>query len=160
MTLSHGARPSSSRTLSLNSKHYAGPNSLDGLKCVWQQRQQILERIAHPAQYDNADLPLRDVLLKLKILIAGDEDAETGGLRGVEQRAVFKPRPRLLLNGSNLVANQERPELPWELLIGQNAHAPLPLHARLPKRQLPVPSTRLERRPGIGRGCDYAPDSR
>jgi hypothetical protein len=66
-------------------------NSLDGLKYVWQERQQILKRIAHAAKYDNADPSLRHVLLKLKIPIAGDEDAEAGGLSGVEQRAVSRP---------------------------------------------------------------------
>jgi hypothetical protein len=78
------------RALGLNSKHLAGSNSVDGFKCVWQERQQILKRIAHAAKHDNSDLSLRHVLLKLKVLISGDEDAEVGG---VEQRAVLKSRP-------------------------------------------------------------------
>jgi transposase InsO family protein len=43
----------------------------------WNEGKQVFERVAAGAKYDNAQAPLRDVLLKLKVLVAGQETART-----------------------------------------------------------------------------------
>jgi hypothetical protein len=58
------------------------------VKRTWNKRQQIFKGIAHTTEHYDADLPLRQILLELKILIAGHKDVETSGLGSVKQRAV------------------------------------------------------------------------
>src|SRR5712691_3853131 len=73
-----------------------------------QKRQQVFERIARSAEYDHAKTPVRDVLLKLEILVAGHEHREPSVLGLSKQCAVLETCPRFLLDSTNVVADQVR----------------------------------------------------
>ena len=153
-------RRGSARTLGLNSEHLARLNDLDGGDRGRDERHEILKGIACTAEDNYTKLPLCEVLLELKISVSRDKDSEAGGLSYVEQCPILEPSPELLVDGSNFVPNQKRRELPRQLLIEQNAHAPLPRHGLFPKPRPPAPSTRLGTHRGIRRGCDCARDNR
>ena len=82
-------RAAHSQSLGLNSNHLARSNSFDRVKCAWDERRQILKGIARAAEHDDSNLSLRQVLLELKILIPGHENAKASGLSSVEQRSVL-----------------------------------------------------------------------
>jgi hypothetical protein len=54
---------------------------------------------------------MSEILLKLKILIASQEDFETSFHRAAQKISVTEPCPSLLLNGSHVVAGdlEDRP---------------------------------------------------
>ena len=62
------------------------------------------------------------ILLVLKIPVSGDEDREPGSPCLCEQCAVLEPGLGLLLHRPDLVARKVPRELPWQLLIEENAH--------------------------------------
>jgi hypothetical protein len=72
------------------------------------KRQRIFERITCSAEYDHAKTPLRDVLLKREILVAGHEYREPSVLGLSKQCAVLETCPRFLLDSTNVVPDQVR----------------------------------------------------
>ena len=88
----------------LNPDHFAWSNRLKGPQRRRDQWQEVFERVARGAKYDDGKLELGDVLLKLEILVAGQEYVEACGIGVEEQLAVLETCPRLLLNCANDVA--------------------------------------------------------
>lgn len=93
-----------SKKLGLNSNHLPRLNHFDRLQSIGNEWQEIFECVARCAEHHNAEFPIPEILLEFEVLIARHDDGEASGFRCAEQRAVLKPSPRLLLNGSNFVA--------------------------------------------------------
>ena len=70
--------------------------------------QQVFERVAGSAEYDHAKTPVRDVLLKLEILVASHKHREPSVLGMSEQCAVLETCPRFLMDSTDVVADQVR----------------------------------------------------
>jgi hypothetical protein len=81
------------RSSGLNTTHLSRLDCLDRGQHRWNERKQVFERAAVGAKYDNAEAPLRDVLLKLEVLVAGQEHREPSGLCSSEQFAVLETCP-------------------------------------------------------------------
>ena len=60
----------------LNPDHFAWSNRLKGPQRRRDQRQEVFERVARGAKYDDGKLELGDVLLKLEILVAGQNTSK------------------------------------------------------------------------------------
>jgi len=100
------------RSSGLNTNHLSRLDGLDRGQGRWNQGNQIFERVAPGAKYDDAQTPLRDVLLELKAVIAGQEHREPSRLGLAEQYTILETCPRFLLDSANVVADKERRELP------------------------------------------------
>ena len=98
------------------------------------------------------------ILLVLKIPVSGDEDREPGSPCLCEQCAVLEPGLGLLLHRPDLVARKVPRELPWQLLIEENAHERS--QPRGPPRGRPrlVPSTLWETSRETRPGCGSVPE--
>jgi len=99
--------------------------------------QEILDGVARRDKNEHEEARVRKVLLEFEILVGGEEDFNPGFHRSLEKLAVGRARPSLLLNRSDLVTWQLASQLPWELLVKQQAHEPLARHA--PPRAPPRP---------------------
>ena len=95
-----------------HAQHLARSNTRDGRQHVGHKGQQVFERIARGDQHNHAESTSRHRLLMLEVLVPSDEDLVTGCFSGREQNAVLQASPRLLLNGSHLVADQVAGQLP------------------------------------------------
>lgn len=84
---------SSIRSSGLNMNHLSRLDGLDRGQRRWNDGKQVFERVAVGAKDDNAQAPLRDVLLKLEVLVAGQEHREPSGLGSSEQLAIRETRP-------------------------------------------------------------------
>ncbi len=94
--------------LRLNTDHLPGSDGRDCGQARGNKRQQVFERIAGSAEYDYAKTPVRDVLLKLEILVAGHEHRKPSVLGLRKQCPVLETCPRFLLDRTNVVADQVR----------------------------------------------------
>ena len=92
--------------LCLNTNHLPRSDGRDCGQASGNKRQQVFERIARSAEYDHAKTPVRDVLLKLEILVAGHEHREPSVLGLNKHCAVLETCPRLLLDSTNVVADK------------------------------------------------------
>ena len=92
--------------LCLNTNQLPRSDGRDRGQASGNKRQQVFERIARSAEYDHAKTSVRDVLLKLEILVAGHEHREPSVLGFSEQFAVLETRPRFLLDRTSVVADQ------------------------------------------------------
>jgi len=108
--------------LGLNSKHLGWLNGADRANRGWHERHEIFKGIANGAEYDNSEFSLAEILLKLEVAVSRQQHGEAGRFGGVEQLPVLEPSPGLLLDGPNVVPEQEWSELPGELLVKQDAH--------------------------------------
>ena len=122
MTARHDRRVGSIWVLCLNSNHLPRLDSLDCGQRIWNEWDQILKRVARSAQDNNPEASLRNVLLKLQVLVAGEEYVEPGGLRAGEQYTILQSRPRFLLNSTSVVPDQVGRKLAGQRFIEQNAH--------------------------------------
>ena len=122
MIAQHVRRVGSIWVLCLNSNHPPRLESFDCGQRFWNEWDQILKRVARSAQDHNPEASLRDVLLKLQVLVAGQEYVEPADLRAGEQHTILQSRPRFLLDSTRVVPNQVGRKLAGQLFIEQNAH--------------------------------------
>ena len=122
MIARHDGRVGSIWVLCLNSNHPPKLDRIDRGQRPWNEWDQILKRVARSAQDNNPEASLRDVLLKLQVLVAGQEYVEPGVLRAGEQHTILQSRPRFLLDRTRVVPDQVGRKLARQLLIEQNAH--------------------------------------
>lgn len=80
-------------------------------KDAWYQRQKILERIAWCRQNDDAKWRADQVLLELKIPISSYENFKACIGSAPQELSVAEPRPALLLDRANVMAQDFLREL-------------------------------------------------
>lgn len=100
-----GERAGCKRLSGLNPHNLSWLDAVDGRQCCGNKWEQVLKGIAYRAQDDNAQAPFRNVLLKLEILIASQEDGKPARLGLREQCAILETCPPLLLDGANVLTN-------------------------------------------------------
>ena len=146
--------------LCLNTNHLPRSDGRDCGQASGNKRQQVFERIARSAEYDHAKTPVRDVLLKLEILVAGHEHREPSVLGLSKQCPFLETCPRFLLNSTNVVADQVRRWLPRKLLIKQNAHERSGLREPLPTTRPLALGRHSETSRETLQGCGFVRGSR
>jgi hypothetical protein len=80
-------------------------------KNAWYKRHQILERVTWRRQNDNAKRGADEILLELKIPIGRQEDFKTRVGGAPQELAVAEPRPALLLDRADVMAEKFLREL-------------------------------------------------
>jgi hypothetical protein len=70
---------------------------------MMEQREEVFDLDAQGDQNDRAQGRSQEVLLKLKVLVAGQENFEAGRGSTAQQLAIPQPRPALLLHRANLM---------------------------------------------------------
>ena len=156
-------KPCDARDSALHAGHaeyLSGADAGDRPQRFRYQWKQIFERVTDSAEYDDAQSPIRDVLLVLETSIASHEDGEACLLRLVEQDPVLESGPRLLLDRPHVMAHEMSGELPGQLFIEENAHG-RSQHRERPRVPLsPVLARPWEKHPGTRRGYDRVRGSR
>src|SRR5215471_2345731 len=70
----------------------------------------------------HGDISAGDILLKNKVLVAGDERVETCLLRFIEQLPVGVGGPAHFGGRAHVMAHQNAAHAPWGVLVEQNPH--------------------------------------
>lgn len=86
------------------------------------QRKKILDGVADGMQHDDSKRHSAKILLKLQVLIGGDESVEAPVECRTQQPAVRQACPALALDSGHLVADDLSCESTRKLFIKQNAH--------------------------------------
>ena len=68
--------------LGLNSNSQSGSNVRNCFQCSWDEREEIFDRVAWGTEHHNSQPTLRQVLLKLEILVSRHQNGEPRILSG------------------------------------------------------------------------------
>src|SRR5438874_6105187 len=75
-------------------------------------------------QHDKGKSSPRDILLKLEVLVGGDDHINVACLRGIEQLAVREPLPLKVVYVPSVVLRQEKLEIVVDVFVEQELHGP------------------------------------